>query len=195
MVIRSNATNIAMFKPAPHARARSPATARLAPTQLARADEALRPRAGSARRRTPRPSGRPSSARQATNGIGSIPVVVGEVREPARASRTAPPPSRTTPNPKRGGRVWRVTDAMVPEAAVSAPRPAPCWARLRAPAATSLAIRSAAGDSCRPDSQRMDVNGMRTSRNTSIETRKPANRKTTPRNLPELEAAPWTRTG
>ena len=32
--------------------------------------------------------------------------------------------------------------------------------------------------------RRTDVNGMRTSRNTSIETRKPANRNTTPRNFP-----------
>ena len=68
----------------------------------------------------------------------------------------------------------------------------------RAPRAA--AIRPGAGLACRRtrsgaavDSRRaagprrIDVNGTRISRKTSIETRKPANRKRTPRNLPELE--------
>ena len=43
--------------------------------------------------------------------------------------------------------------------------------------------------------RRIPVNGTRISRNTSIETRKPTNRNTTPRNLPERGTARWTRSG
>ena len=46
---------------------------------------------------------------------------------------------------------------------------------------------AAAGDSCATRRERIDVNGTRISRKTSIETRKPANRKSDAEELAELE--------
>ena len=55
--------------------------------------------------------------------------------------------------------------------------------------------RCAAGCSRRPVTRRIRVNGTRISRNTSIETRKPANRNTTPRNLPSSNSLRRSRAG
>ena len=114
----------------------------------------------------------------------------------ARGSRTATRPAMTIANPATGGRSdgsgrdGAGIGAMVGPTArrgrsrrpVSSAR-APASAgrrpsRMPRPAAPRRPARAG------PAASRIEVNGIRISRKTSIETRKPANRNRTPRNLP-----------